>query len=362
MTRLRFLAALALACLFMAGCNLRSIQQPTATPSPVASATETPVPPPTAAPSPTRQLEAPTATVHIAPPTNTPLPTAPPSPSPSPAFFEYEVQADDTLMGIIQVFGYGYQLEVAQEVVRINDSVFSIDFLPIGQTIRIPRPTATPLPAGAEATAELLATIGIDSETGLESGSSLGCHRVVANDTMVSIAERYNTTLEILSDLNSDLNWYGCNFTLLAGGEDCVPILNIGACIQVPQPSPTPTRFPTPTGFETPTPTATKHAPRLLYPLEGERIDARELVLQWVGVPGLSEDDVYLIELRNQTNAKDHRQRTRANSYRVPVAFSPRAGEIHSLQWRVSVARQNEAGVYAFVGEQGSWRRFDWSG
>ena len=265
-------------------------------------------------------------------------------------------------MGIIRVFGYGYQLEVAQEVVRLNDSVASIDFVPVGQIIRIPRPTVTPPPAGAEATAELLATIGVDSATGLKTGSALGCHTVVANDTMVSIAERYNTTLEILSDLNRDLNWSGCNFTLLAGGEDCVPILNLGACIQVPQPTPTPTRFPTPTGLETPTATATKRAPRLLHPFEGERVNSRDLVLQWVGVSGLGEDDVYLVELRDQTAASDHRQPTRANSYRVPVAFAPRDNEIHSMQWRVGVARQNEGGVYAFVGEQGSWQRFEWSG
>lgn len=300
--------------------------------------------------------------MQVALPTATSPPTVPPSPTPSPAYFEYEVQAEDTLMGIIRAFGYGYQLEVAREVVRLNDTVFSIDFLPVGQVIRIPRPTATATPPGAAATVELLATIGIDSETGLETDSSLGCHTVVANDTMVSIASRYNTTLEILSDLNSDLNWSGCNFTLLAGGEDCVPILNIGACIQVPQPTPTPTRFPTPTGSETPTPTATKLAPRLLYPLEGASIDSRSLILQWVGVSGLGEADVYLVELRNQTTASDHRQRTSANSYRVPVAIAPSAGEAHSLQWRVSVARQNEAGVYYFVGEQGAWRRFEWSG
>ena len=264
-------------------------------------------------------------------------------------------------MGIIQVFGYGYQLEVAQEVVRLNDSVFSIDFVPVGQTIRIPRPTATPMPDGAQATAELLATIGIDSATGLQSNSSVSCHTVVANDTMVSIAERYNTTLEILSDLNSDLNWSGCNFRLLAGGEDCVPILKLGACIQVPQPTPTPTRFPTPTGLETPTPTATKLAPRLLYPAEDERIQAHQLVLQWVGLSGLRAGDVYLVELRDETAASDHKQRTSTTSYRVPEAFAPRLGEAHKLQWRVSLARQNEAGVYSFVGEQGRWRRFEWS-
>lgn len=263
-------------------------------------------------------------------------------------------------MGIIQVFGYGYQLEVAQAVVALNQSMSSIDFVPVGQTILIPRPTATFTPVGAEATAETLASIGIDSDTGLTTGSIVGCHTVVANETMVSIAERYNTTLEILSDLNSQLNWSGCNFTLLAGGEDCVPILNIGACINVPQPTPIPTRFPTPTGHETPTPTATKLAPRLLYPADGAIISGNNLMLEWVGLSGLGEDDVYLVELIDQTSSRDHRQRTRANSYRVPASLAPTDGRDHSMQWRVTVARQNPQGLYYYVGEQGKWRRFQW--
>ena len=177
---------------------------------------------------------------------------------------------------------------------------------------------------------------------------------------MVSIAERYSTTLEILSDLNSQLNWSGCNFTLLAGGEDCVPILNIGACINVPQPTPMPTRFPTPSGNETPTPTATKLAPRLLSPADGAVIRGRELQLEWVGVSGLSEDDVYLVELIDQTTSRDHRQRARSNSYRIPASLAPTDGRDHSMQWRVTVARQNAQGLYYYVGQQGEWRRFQW--
>ena len=98
------------------------------------------------------------------------------------------MQDDDTLMGIIQVFGYGYQLEVAQAVVELNQSMSSIDVVPVGQTILIPRPTATATPVGSAATEEALSSIGIDSDTGLTSGSSVGCHTVIANDSMVSIA------------------------------------------------------------------------------------------------------------------------------------------------------------------------------
>ena len=359
---LRAVLLLALASLLLAGCNLRpSETRPTATAIFVV-VSDTPKPQPRATvTAPPSSTSAPAPTLQVARASDTPIPpTAAATATPTPPYFEYLVQGDDTLMGIIQVFGYGYQLEVAQEVVALNASMSSIDVVPVGQTIRIPRPTPTLTPVGAAATAETLASMGIDSDTGLTTGSEVGCHSVIANDTMVSIAERYNTTLEILSDLNSQLNWSGCNFTLLAGGEDCVPILNIGACINVPQPTPMPTRFPTPTGDETPTPTATKLAPRLLSPADGAVIRGRELLLEWVGVSGLGEDDVYLVELIDQTASRDHRQRTRANSYRAPVSLAPTDGRDHAMQWRVTVARQNPQGLYYYVGEQGAWRRFQW--
>ena len=351
--------------LFVSGCNLRPLREtPQPTLPPVITAT--PMPRPTVAPPPTvvpATVPATAAPVAAAPPSDTPVPpSATASHTPSPAFCEYEVRAQDTLMAIIRVCGYGYQREIAQEVVRINDNVFDEDILPEGEIIRIPRPTPTPPPASPQATVESLASPGFDREAGADSDGGVGCHTVFANDTMVSIAEQYSTTLEILSDMNSQLDWSGCNFTLLAGGEDCVPLLRLGDCVNVPQPTPLPTRFPTPTGSETPTPTATKLAPRLLYPADGATIDSRGLVLQWVGVSGLAAGEVYLVELADQTNNREHRQWTSANSYRAPAEYQPAAGELLQLLWRVSVARQNEAGVYFFVGEQGVWRRFQWQG
>ena len=139
-----------------------------------------------------------------------------------------------------------------------------------------------------------------------------------------------------------------------------MPILNIGACINVPQPTPMPTRFPTPTGNETVTPTATKLAPRLLHPAPDAVISSGDLLLEWLGVSGLADEDVYLVEIVDQTDSRDYRQRTRANSFRVPASFAPSDGREHSLQWRVTVARQNPQGMYYYVGEQAAWRRFLW--
>ena len=139
----RAILLLALATLLLAGCNLRpSDSRATATAIyVVVSDTPTPQPRPTVTNMPARSTSAPAPTLQVARPSDTPIPpTAPASPTATPPYFEYLVKDDDTLMGIIQVFGYGYQLEVAQEVVALNTSMSSIDFVPVGQTILIPTP------------------------------------------------------------------------------------------------------------------------------------------------------------------------------------------------------------------------------
>ena len=144
----RALILLALA-LFTAGCNLRPLQEtPQPTLPPVITATPLPrstvAPPPTVVPA---TVPAATAPVAVAPPSDTPVPpSATPSHTPTDAFCEYEVRAQDTLMAIIRVCGYGYQQEIAQEVVRINDNVFDEDILPEGEVIRIPPPDPNAAP------------------------------------------------------------------------------------------------------------------------------------------------------------------------------------------------------------------------
>jgi len=351
-----------------AGCN---ISMPDAQPSPtlemeaIATASPAPsatysLPPPT--PSPTTapvQIVAPEPTATVPPA----LPTPPPSAT-SP-FFEYVVQEGETLFYIIQLpqHGYSYEPHVAATVVALNDSIRDADSVIGGITILIPRPTATATAAGAQATQALLATIGLDDSSGavLDSGATVGCHDVVAGDSMVTIAHTYNTTLEILSDLNrGEVNWYGCNFKEPAGGPDCRPTLNIGQCVRVPKPSPTPTKVPTPTGNETATPTATKLAPRLLHPPDGAVIAPTALTLHWVGLAGLNPAEVYLLELIDQTANAAFRQVTRANSYRVPEAFIPADGQPHLVQWQVTVARKNDQGEYYYVGAPGAVNTFRW--
>ncbi len=329
----------------------------TASPAPSATSTlASPAPSPTVAPV---QI--------VTPEPSATEPQAPPAPEPSATspFFKYIVQEGETLFYIIQLpqHGYSYEPNVAATVVALNDNIRDADSVIGGITILIPRPTATATPAGAQATQALLATIGLDDSSGavLDSGATVGCHDVVAGDSMVAIAHTYNTTLEILSDLNrGEVNWYGCNFKEPAGGPDCRPTLNIGQCVRVPKPTPTPTKPPTPTGNETATPTATKLAPRLLHPADGAIIAPAALTLHWVGLTGLNPAEVYLLELIDQTANTAFRQVTRANSFRIPEAFLPADGRPHLLQWQVTVARMNDLGEYFYVGAPGAVNTFQW--
>lgn len=360
---------LALTLIAIAGCNI-STPRIAATPTNEARAivTATPLAEATATPL-TRTATR--ATVAIA--TATPSPVHTPaatviaeSPTATLPYFEYLVGEGETLFYILQLpeHGYGYEPNVAATVVAMNANIPNADSVRGGITIRIPRPTLTPTPVGAAATQALLATIGADDSSGvvLASGATVGCHIVEAGDAIIGVAVQNNTTLEILHGLNRDLNWFGCNFTLPSGGENCAPNLSIGQCVRVPLPTPLPTKFPTPTGLETATPTATKLAPRLIYPLDGQAVPHEPLLIQWVGLSGMNDLDEYLVELVDQTTNQPLRRVTRDNSFLVPPAFMPSDGQTHDFQWRVSVAQVDDQGIYNYVGEEGNWRSFRWLG
>lgn len=351
------------------GCN---ISQPRIGPSPTNESevivTVAPQPQATATPvSPTAISTASAVVALTASPIHTPAATiVAESPTATLPYIEYLVGEGETLFYILQLpqHGYGYEPNVAATVVALNANIPNADSVRGGITIRIPRPTLTPTPPGAQATQELLASIGADDSSGvvLASGATVGCHIVEAGDAIIGVAVQNNTTLEILHGLNRDLNWFGCNFTLPSGGENCAPNLSIGQCVRVPLPTPLPTKFPSPTGRETATPTATKLAPRLIYPLDGQSVPHAPLLIQWVGLSGMNDRDEYLVELVDQRTNQPLRNVTRTNSFQVPPAFMPNDGQPHDMQWRVSVAQVDDQGIYSYVGEEGKWRSFRWLG
>ena len=167
-----FVSLLGLSLFWAAGCN---ISQPRIGPSPtkeseaiVTVAPQLPATATPASPTATSTKSAPAAAAATATPTQAPTATvSAASPTATLPYFEYLVGEGETLFYIIQLpqHGYGYEPNVAATVVALNANIPDADSVRGGITIRIPRPTLTPTPPGAEATQELLATIGADDSS-----------------------------------------------------------------------------------------------------------------------------------------------------------------------------------------------------
>lgn len=369
--RLTLAALLALSA--MTACNLiapDTISTPTVVPtdtpmrtvSPTATSSPTPSRTPTQAPATTAAPTIPVVVATRAPVTQA-APTEAVTPTETPGPYVHRVQSDETLGFIIQQYGYGYSVPVMELVVQINPNVFNMNVLPIGQDILIPRQTATPIPEGLEITQTAASAFGefVPGSGGvvLPRGSSVGCYTVQEGDTTVGIAEEFNTTLEIMSQLNPQLNWSGCAFNQYSGGERCRPRLAIGDCVNVPQPTQMPSATPTLTGNETATPLPTYAPPRAFYPPDGA-IAAGTFDLEWVTVGVLQSDETYLVEVENTLTGETWREVTRSTALRLPAELIPTGGEAVRYRWRVVVAERDADGRYSFIGEASPWRSFTW--
>ncbi len=353
----------------MSACNINA-PQPLITPTAELLVSETPTPLPTLTTTSTN-MPAPTDTIApVIVQSDTPLPpvqpTMPPAPTETPGPYVHVIQPNDTLGYILQLQPWGYppfDQAVIAEVVRLNN-LRSADVLPPpGSELLIPRRTPTPIPVGIELTQTSDANLGLGERVGnstLPQGANAGCHSVRAGETIVGIADEYNTTLEILSQLNQNLNWFGCRFDQYSGGPNCSPIIREGQCINVPLPTPTPIPTATFTGRETATPTPTFAPSRLVFPPDGAIVPAIAFTLQWASVGVLPERQVYLIELQDLTNNSQWLNVTRQTSLTLPETLIPSDGQTHRMQWRVSVAQADAQGVYNYVGGVGTWRTFQW--
>ncbi len=326
------------------GCSVVSpvIVPPTATelvaPMPTATMNVMPTASPTAIPT-QPPIFLPTDTAL--PPTQTPLPTATPGP------YEHLIQPNQTLMEIVQLYGHR-DLAVFDEVIRLNDNVYSADLLPAaGTTILIPYPTLTPTVERTGEDGQSLATTPIDVQA---SALTTQAHIVREGETMVDIAEQYRTTLEILSQLNSPrIPFFGCNFEVLSGGADCVISLQIGQEVFVPAPTPTPTLSPTPSGLETATPLPTPFAPHVIAPVKGSILNTPTVALQWSHSIGLGINEIYLVQLQDTTNSNTSASVTRDTRLVVSADFMG-DGQLHDIQWSVAIARRNSDGRYETIG------------
>lgn len=296
-------------------------------------------------------------------PTPTPLP---PSETPTPTEtlgpYQHTIRQNETLGYIIQLYGYR-DFSVIPEIVALNPNIPNADTLPsAGSVILIPRQTTTPTPQATEPSGAVSAFFNVapTSRAGLNADIEIVPYTVLEGDTIVGIAANWATTLEVLARLNPDIGFFGCNFEIPSGGPNCNPSLRIGQIVNVPAPTPTPTLSPTPSGSETPTPTATYASPVMISPPQDAVVPPGVLFLEWVGVGALLPDEMYLVQIEDITVGKTFAAVTRSTSYALPDTLIPSDGQIHTIQWTVTIARRNEQGRYAVISGQPVIRRFQW--
>ena len=357
-----------LASILVTGCNFNS-DNATLTPDAIIEQPIDPLPEVTMTPeatlSSTPSLEpVPTepAIIEIYTPSPTPtlFPTDTLIPSQTPGHWEYVIQSGDQLGAIIQQPPFNYQnWDVLQEIIRINDNIVNADSLPPpGSTILIPRPTSLPVASGAEATAVLAEQANLGQ---YPPNTEFGCHTVQEGETLISIIEQYPVTLEIISQLNREIDFRGCDFEEPGGGPNCKPLITVGQCINVPFPTPTPTLTSTPSGNETPTPTPTFAIPSMIFPPENSIVPPGIITLHWVSVGILQPEEYYLVQVVDVTaGTQPWAEKTKSTSISLPDTLIPVDGQTHMVEWSVFVAKPNEQGLFAPVGGIGATRMFQW--
>lgn len=317
-------------------------------------------------------------------PTVTPQPVTPTF-TPTEAACIQTARAGDSVYAMALRCGHR-DLSVVDLIVEANPALECANCLREGQTLEIPWPTPTPdesgalLPAvvevtaiaaaalgealptpnAAEATPEAIATLFV--EPTLRPG--LMWHRVASGETLISIASQYSADAKVLSDLNPEIEFRQCDFSMKFGGPNCNVIFYVGQQVRVPAPPPTATIPPTPSGSETPTPTATAtfNVPISFSPADGTLFDANSLVtLRWSATGTLAANEAYLITVINTENNTRYTAQTTELFFVLPTDWQPRSDTV-VFEWTVEIVTLNENNQPTGTRERTILRRFSWQG
>ncbi len=376
--------------ILVVGCNFSTQEEVTLTPDlpfeepivPLPNATDTPIftDTPTITPTQTLTLTPTTQPTEVAQeptPTQTEAlpPTDIPLPEPTLGPWEYVVQPNETLIEIIQREPFNYRtLDVIQEIVRINPNVLSADFLPVGETILIPRPTASAVEAPPEAIAQaeepeevapnngpVIPDIETRANVFTPPGYVISPYQVRAGETIIGLVERNDgLTLAGFAQLNAAISFSGCNFELPGGGPNCNPIIGENQWVNILRPAPPPTPTSTPTGDETATPTPTFAPPAIISPPDGA--SASGLVrLSWASVGLLKPEQAYVITVRDLTAGVVWSGATRATNLLLPAELIPSSGQNHEIEWSITIGvRTEDGGEYRPTNAGTATHRFFW--
>lgn len=304
------------------------------------------------------------------PPTITPSATPPEPPAsptvtftPTPGPVDYVVQAGDSCWGI--AYNFGHIDPSAVDAIDAENGAGTCASLREGQTIRVPRPTGTPTPVGADLTQTAVASAAPPQVT-LAMGPSFALQPYVveAGDTLSSIAIIHDSSLQQICEINplpDGIDCGMCNFTEPNCCCSSAVPLSAGQQINVPAPTPTPTVTLTFTGSETPTMTPTHRAPQPTFPQAGQTVSG-PLRLTWVTAGVLAADEHYLVTLLKPGTGLTFNGVTRQLSLDVPPEYLPNDGQAHDYVWQVSVVRWGDDGLFYPVGGVVPEQPFTWAG
>ncbi len=312
--------------------------------------TATPIASPARAILPTVTWSAPTAT-------NTPEPTLTPTATNThtPAPCIQRVTAGDTLIHIVIRCGYNTR-DIIPTVVALN-GIADETRIQIGQEIVVPPPTSTadpqtsataPPESAANALGSAAQTVGLiplsfDPFAPTATATLLPgvmWHVVKPDENMIVIADQYDATAKVLSDLNPEIDFARCDFGMVYGGPDCIVSLYRGQQMRVPAPTPTLTLVPTSSGSETPTPMAspTFNLPHAISPPNQAFFGRLEQVtLRWVTTGNLAEHEVYRVAVSDANSDQSFTADTRDLFLILPPEWQARDSQRHSYIWQVSV-------------------------
>lgn len=321
----------------------------------------------------------------VTPPPPTPTNTATPGPC------THTVQSGDDLISIAWECGHR-SLDVMPLILEMNN-LTSPEMIQVGQEVMVPWPTEV----GA-APAETEAETGEGDETGdsttdeaaatdeaafvvpgleLASVPTAGTptvaptetllpgvqwYTVQPNENITSVVYAYNTSVQVLSQLNPEITFSQCDYGSPVGGPECNVIIIAGQQIRVPAPTPTATISPTLSGSETPTPTATPtfNAPNAVSPANRTLFGRGDLItLRWVGSGMLGADEVYHVRVEDLTAEQIYTADTTELSFVLPSTWQSQDGQRHDYRWTISVIRSSDPDRPFYTTEP---RLFTWEG
>jgi LysM repeat protein len=281
----------------------------------------------------------PTGTETAAPsptPTDTQLPTLAPTATEQ-APFEYTVASGDTCGGIAVTFGVS-----VQSVIILNNLPAACNNLVVGQKLKVPYPTATPLPAPTNTLQAADATQAACQKVELT---------VQENDTLSSIAANYAVSMQAIKDFNGL-----ATDNVFIGQQLIIPL-----CARAATPGPTPTATLPP-----PYPAA-----NLLLPADGAAFTlANDVVtLQWASIGALLDNERYQVIVEDVTAGQARRivDYVSDTKYIVPTTFRPKDNLAHVMRWWITPMRQTGSDaqgqpVWTSAGAPSDKRDFTWVG